>query len=450
MNFLKNNYEKVILFALFVIFAVLLFHLYFITQSTREVTDEDLEIKVRAADYKTVETKLKTGELPSEDFDFNKLFVMKSQWSKAVSRDGGGNKDFSDITQIFKISRCGHCQYLIPRRIMEEGQNCPLCKKNLLPPKAEEGGTKVAARLDSDEDGIPNVVELLFGLDPYDASDALHDLDGDGFSNVYEYLQLQDTEEFRKIFSEEKNFNADEIKNMALKNPKVHPELSTGLFIEKIERQKLNAELLGVSVLQNMQKENWNIQIEIKPHPPVSSKRRRSRLSKEGTAYLYIGATLRLTTGEYKVHDIRKDENAKVQKNVKKTSAGAKNDDFDKSYYVILKDKKDRDIVMKVGVDTYDLENEAFFGDVWGYKKYSGKVGNFIRMGNSTIGTVRYKIKAVNKIGEKVSVVLESPVKGGKDIVITNKAAMPAEFLPVKEDKENKNAENEENKKTAA
>ncbi len=42
---------------------------------------------------------------------------------------------------------------------------------------------------DSDEDGIPDEVELANGLDPQLASDAAEDLDGDGVSNLEEYLR---------------------------------------------------------------------------------------------------------------------------------------------------------------------------------------------------------------------------------------------------------------------
>ena len=41
--------------------------------------------------------------------------------------------------------------------------------------------------LDTDEDGLPDKVELAWGLDPQDPSDAIQDLDSDGFSNYEEY-----------------------------------------------------------------------------------------------------------------------------------------------------------------------------------------------------------------------------------------------------------------------
>jgi hypothetical protein len=42
--------------------------------------------------------------------------------------------------------------------------------------------------MDIDNDGMYNDFELLFELDPYDPSDALDDPDGDGFTNLREYL----------------------------------------------------------------------------------------------------------------------------------------------------------------------------------------------------------------------------------------------------------------------
>jgi|GEM_PF-1211229 len=44
------------------------------------------------------------------------------------------------------------------------------------------------ADLDDDNDGLPDAVELAYGLDPLNAADALGDLDGDGISNLQEYM----------------------------------------------------------------------------------------------------------------------------------------------------------------------------------------------------------------------------------------------------------------------
>jgi len=46
----------------------------------------------------------------------------------------------------------------------------------------------VQAGPDSDGDGMPDAWELLYGLNPYDPSDANQDADGDGLTNLQECL----------------------------------------------------------------------------------------------------------------------------------------------------------------------------------------------------------------------------------------------------------------------
>src|SRR5882672_1281771 len=41
---------------------------------------------------------------------------------------------------------------------------------------------------DSDQDGLPDLWEIVHGLNPYDPADALDDPDGDGYSNRNEYF----------------------------------------------------------------------------------------------------------------------------------------------------------------------------------------------------------------------------------------------------------------------
>lgn len=59
---------------------------------------------------------------------------------------------------------------------------------NLVSMAPTPGAANVSPSLDSDGDGIPDIWELAYGLNPYDASDASKDADGDGQSNLAEYL----------------------------------------------------------------------------------------------------------------------------------------------------------------------------------------------------------------------------------------------------------------------
>lgn len=395
--------------ALFIIFALLLVHLYTIVQSTGEVTEADLQIPTRKPDYVLADAN-------DPKFNLTSLFRKNTEWNRSVARDFKTHKDFSDIMEIFKISRCGHCKYLIPRRIMEESGKCPRldCGKELLPPKKEEVGSQVAARLDSDEDGIPNIVELECNLNPYDANDALQDLDDDGFVNVYEYRQQPDLN------------NLEAIKN-ALKEPKNHPPLHKGLYITNIERQILKAELIGVSAIEGRPKETWSIQMLTKEQ--IIKKKKK----KEERHYLNINSRIQLDTGTYTIIDITSEVVKKmIEKKMQDVTV----------YHVILKDRKGRKITMKMNEVAYDPDDKVFFKDVWSDTVYQGKVGNRFRMGNSTIDYTRYTIKAIDK---KTNTATLAPLtKGGADIVIRTKPEIPQEFIPVK-DKDKDKDKNEEN-----
>jgi len=63
------------------------------------------------------------------------------------------------------------------------------------------------APLDSDHDGMPDEWEKKYGLDPNDPSDAAKDLDGDGYTNLEEYLNGTDPTKFIDYSKPENNVN---------------------------------------------------------------------------------------------------------------------------------------------------------------------------------------------------------------------------------------------------
>lgn len=87
---------------------------------------------------------------------------------------------------------------------------CPFCQTKQ--PLAPELNTE----RDSDNDGIPDRVELALGLNPQDAADAKGDLDGDGFSNLEEFLAKTDP-----------------------KDPKSHPAIVNLLRVKELHGKRL-------------------------------------------------------------------------------------------------------------------------------------------------------------------------------------------------------------------
>lgn len=100
MNFLKKHYEKVALLALFIIFALLLVHLYTIIQATGEVKDSDLQIPTRDPDYQL-------ADLKKIEFNLPELFKYNTVWNASTARKSENSKHFSDVMAVFKITRCG-------------------------------------------------------------------------------------------------------------------------------------------------------------------------------------------------------------------------------------------------------------------------------------------------------------------------------------------------------
>lgn len=79
--------------------------------------------------------------------------------------------------------KCKKCQKVIPGDV-KAFPNCPFCGEK------QEVEKKVV--LDSDGDGMPDEWEKRYGLNPNDPSDANADKDGDGFTNLEEYLAKTD------------------------------------------------------------------------------------------------------------------------------------------------------------------------------------------------------------------------------------------------------------------
>lgn len=110
--------------------------------------------------------------------------------------------------------QCEECRFPIP----SDAKTCIFCgKEQMVMPAARED-------LDSDGDGIPDKVELAWGLDPNDPADAKGDLDSDGFTNLDEFLAKTDP-----------------------KDPKSHPALINMLRVKEMRTKKMPVVLKSVN-----------------------------------------------------------------------------------------------------------------------------------------------------------------------------------------------------------
>lgn len=96
--------------------------------------------------------------------------------------------------------------YETKKRVSNPSKNC-----GIIDTQADVGGwpelKSLPAPLDSDGDGMPDEWEERYGLSPSDASNASKDDDGDGYTNIEEYLNGTDPTEFVDYTKPENNVN---------------------------------------------------------------------------------------------------------------------------------------------------------------------------------------------------------------------------------------------------
>jgi hypothetical protein len=102
----------------------------------------------------------------------------------------------------------------IDARIIEEVRNGTSAHGNngIITTQEDVGGwpelQSAAAPLDSDGDGMPDEWEKKFGLNANTADDSSSDKDGDGYTNIEEYLNSTDPTEFIDYTRPENNINS--------------------------------------------------------------------------------------------------------------------------------------------------------------------------------------------------------------------------------------------------
>jgi hypothetical protein len=159
-DWIRNHYEKLLLLVALV--ALLLSSAFLVQQI--QADQEDFAFSVQRLSWKGSPEKL-VDTLP---FD---AVLAEARKAAATPLTVAPRTTVSELR--VGCVKCG-------RPISYEAIECPFCL-------AVQPDIVDIKNLDTDEDGIPDQIELLWGLDPQDMNDALMDQDRDGFSNYEEF-----------------------------------------------------------------------------------------------------------------------------------------------------------------------------------------------------------------------------------------------------------------------
>jgi len=350
-----------------IIFAIALIYQIDIITSTTEVTKKDLQIEPMTDNYKSLQV-----DFSAKQFKIDKLFLDDSLWKPSKARNKEDrDKYFTDLLLPFEMVRCPHCQKIMPRWLLfNPPHECLACHGELKRPAnavdvpvIKIDPSKVTATTDSDNGGIPDLVEQKYGLKPAVASDDSEDMDGDGFANVYEYQQ-----------------------KTKMNDPKSHPPLYLRLYLDKLVKNKLNFVLKNV-VIQGKDKSAWTIQINF---------------GESKTGFFWLGDEITVDNRKYTIIDV-------TAKNTKVKNGNIEN--IIVSGNIKVKSADGKEIVTAViGKEVFSPNPRAIIIDEGTGRKYSMNIGDVIEMGNKKTGIKRYQVTAIDSMKGEESVTIEDMV----------------------------------------
>ena len=295
MEFIKRHYEKLILLALSIISAFAVWRMSEVMEETKNVKDSDLKIDIPAADQvslkqKKAELERKSSELATARAEANKVksdenvekvktlegevrklkddqtfadYLRTGQfeprtliaqtglsWERSTPHAADRQNYHSDLVDIFKMAECPYCHYGVPYYCFTTSHKCLICGGELKSPPA-----KIKKRRRPTPD----------------------DLDGDGFSNLYEI----------------------NVSNTDPRNPTSCPPLWRRLRFKKMAKIKLPIQISGIDVGNNPDPKTWEASIKLEFRDPRTGKmRRREQDCKIGDTLNFDGRKYMLTSIE--------------------------------------------------------------------------------------------------------------------------------------------------------
>ena len=362
MEFIKRHYEKLLLAGLLLLFIGSMVYLVEIMRETGSISQDDLKIPTRPADFKR-------GDEKAPEFDLAKQLYDITPWTASAPRPGRYKQIHSDLVVTFGAARCGHenCERIIP--LFYFGTKCPWCQAPLTPPpKQATFRTGVVTAEDPDGCGIPHRIKEQFGLSTSDPGNVLDDLDNDGFSNLYEYKQ-----------------------GTRMDQPRSRPPLWHRLVVEKIERIKLPLQLKAIMVQDPKDKTRWDIQI--------------NKLDTNRTEFTMLNERVKIDDVYYQVKDIVVDKSEK----------DADGNPIDKSYIDLESDNGVK-IRMQVGKDVFTPDAKAILLDTGTNQRHILSVRQTFRLGNKASGRESYLIQSIDPKKKEAVLLYNSGRNKGKPV----------------------------------
>ena len=205
MEFVKANYEKILLGSLLVFLAYVISAQIFLIKT---VTGGDVA--------KGGDRVVKVEELP-------KVTVKVSLLGEE------GNSPFLDKNYLYCNN--GPCKFIID----STNSHCPSCGTPVIVPPDDKVGDG-----DEDKDGMKDEWEKNNGLNPKDPLDAALDTDGDGFTNLEEYTN-------GKTSPQDSND---------------HALLATKLFFVKVKKKNMRFVIMSISGSDKTKPKTWDIEVK--------------------------------------------------------------------------------------------------------------------------------------------------------------------------------------------
>jgi len=348
LSFLYKNYEKIVLAIVLVIFLLVLIWLINLFYRYEEERNTGVTIIINKAKY---------SQIPQSYYNFNTVLANSQLWVPSIKRNLNKSDEFyiyvfTDLMKPFKIIRSPALKAegrLIPYDYCKIGY-CPITKEKISVPDTNT----LEKTIDTDEDGIPDIVEKRLGMNPTNALDATHDADKDSFTILQEY-----------------EYGGESLVN----NPQKHPPLIKRVVLLNIGKSTIPI-ILKKIIRKGENKKEWNIQFNIE--------------GKDGrkTLFLNIGSTLDLNGIEYKIVDIISKTREKLDPNL---NAMVEYDDST----AILKGPKNENIQATINKPIYEQDNVAAVKDLYTGETYKLRLNDTITIGNNITGFETYRLSKI-------------------------------------------------------